>query len=98
MVGMGLGCLGLPFLFNGAFEAKDSHELDRGRVLSILYTGVMIVVISVWSLLNAVCIYPLKVTLDSGIDELLRTYVISWKFRQRSDMLYLEFWLLRCCV
>ena len=77
MVGMGLGCLGLPFLFNGAFEAKDSHELDRGRVLSILYTGVMIVVISVWSLLNAVCIYPLKVTLDSGLDELLRTYVAA---------------------
>ena len=77
MVGMGLGCLGLPFLFNGAFEAKDSHELDRGRVLSILYTGVMIVVISVWSLLNAVCIYPLKVTLDSGIDELLRTYIAA---------------------
>lgn len=74
MIGMGFGCLGLPFLFNGAFEARDSHELDRGRVLSIIYTGVMIVVISVWALLNVVCIYPSKLSLDEGIDELLITY------------------------
>lgn len=77
MIGMGFGCLGLPFLFNGAFEAKDSHELDRGRVLSIIYTGVMIVVLSVWALLNVACIYPLKISLNEGVDELLVTYVAA---------------------
>ena len=77
MVGAGLGCLGLPFLYNGAFEAKNSRSLDRGRVLSIVCAGTMVVALSMWALLNVACIYPLKVENFTDTNELLEAFVVS---------------------
>lgn len=77
LVGAGLGCLGLPFLYNGAFEAKNSRSLDRGRVLSMVCAGTMVVALSMWALLNVACIYPLKAENFTDTNELLDAFVVS---------------------
>ena len=77
LVGAGLGCLGLPFLYNGAFEAKNSHSLDRGRVLSMICAGTMVVALSMWALLNVACIYPLKAENFTDTNELLEAFIVS---------------------
>ncbi len=76
MLGMGFGCLGLPFLYAGAFKAKDNRELDRGRILSMIFSGILIVAICMWSLLIVACIYPLDVVTGTPIYEILNIFLI----------------------
>ncbi len=61
-ISVGLGVLGLPFTYNISFEAKDVRTLDRGRVFSIFYAGVIVVATSAWCLLNMAADYTLNVT------------------------------------
>lgn len=77
MVGMGLGCLGLPFLYKGVFGVKNLQELDRGRILSITFQGIIIVSASVWSLLVLPVIYPLHIGAFSSTWDLLDVFLLS---------------------
>lgn len=88
MLGMGLGCLGLPFLFHGAMEAKNVRSLDRGRVLSIIYTGVAVVILSIWALLNVVSMYPLKANKDIEMGKLLDIYVTSLCYKEKYPLFF----------
>lgn len=88
MIGMGLGCLGLPFLFHGAMEAKNVRSLDRGRVLSIIYTGVSVVILSIWSLLNVVSMYPLKASEDIEMGKLLDIYITSLCYKEKYPLFF----------
>lgn len=100
MLGMGLGCLGLPFLFHGAIEAKNVRSLDRGRVLSIIYTGVSVVILSIWSLLNVVSMYPLKAREDIEMGKLLDIYITSLCYKEKYPLFfrYLAGGLFLCAV
>ena len=77
MLGKCFGCLGLPFLYAGAFKAKDNRELDRGRILSMIFSGILIVAICMWSLLLVACIYPLDVNGETPVYELLNIFLTS---------------------
>lgn len=88
MLGMGLGCLGLPFLFHGAMEARDVRSLDRGRVLSIIYTGIAVVILSVWALLNVVSMYPLKASEDIEMGKLLDIYITSLCYKEEYPLFF----------
>ena len=88
MLGMGLGCLGLPFLFHGAMEARDVRSLDRGRVLSIIYTGIAVVILSIWALLNVVSMYPLKASEDIEMGKLLDIYITSLCYKEEYPLLF----------
>lgn len=78
MLGKGFGCLGLPFLFKGAFQAKNAREQDRGRVLSMIYSGVIIVSSCIWALLIVACVYPLEVNENTRTDELIDVFIMSF--------------------
>lgn len=88
MLGMGLGCLGLPFLFHGAMEARDVRSLDRGRVLSIIYTGIAVVILSIWALLNVVSMYPLKASEDIEMGKLLDIYITSLCYKEEYPLFF----------
>jgi sodium/proline symporter len=77
MLAVGFGCMGLPIMFEGAFTAKDLHELDKGRVLSIIYTGLLVIILSVWALLSITCIYPEKVSENGDIYKLISMFIAA---------------------
>jgi sodium/proline symporter len=74
---VGLGCMGLPVLFEGAFETKNLRELDRGRIMAIVYAGVIVISFSVWSLLVVACVYPHSISVTDSTYELINMYVTS---------------------
>lgn len=67
MLGVGISCFGMPFIFKGIINVKDNKELDRSRVMAMIFTGMTVVISSVVALLLIACIYPLKIWRDSNV-------------------------------
>lgn len=61
MLGTGITCVGMPFIYKGIIGVRDEKELDRARVMAIVFSGATVVISSIVALLTRVCIYPVKV-------------------------------------
>lgn len=67
MLSVGISCIGMPFIFKGIVSVKDNKELDKSRVMAMIFTGMSVVISSVVALLTIVCIYPLRIGPNSNV-------------------------------
>lgn len=67
MIGVGISCIGMPFIYKGIICVRDNKELDRSRIMAIFFVGVTIVASCILALLTVACIYPLKIDKDNNV-------------------------------
>jgi Na+/proline symporter len=75
LVSLGIGSMGMPFIYDGAVNAKSIKDIDKGRINGIIFDGIVVVSGGVLSLLMAPVVYPFKIQEDNCFYQMLERMV-----------------------
>ncbi len=76
MLSVGMGCIGMPFMYKGVINIRDIKGLDSSRIWAVTFEGLTIISTSVISLLIAPVIYPAAL---SGNESPFEAYNMFYK-------------------